>query len=78
MAGIGGVSMDFRLTETYFTVDHIHILPVVLFLIVTIIPFWPIFRKAGFSGALSLLMLIPGVNLIVLYIVAFSHPRGSQ
>ncbi len=70
--------MDFRLTETYFTVDHIHILPVVLFLIVTIIPFWPIFRKAGFSGALSLLMLIPGVNLIVLYIVAFSHPRGSQ
>ena len=70
--------MDFRLTETYFTVDHIHILPAVLLLIVTIIPFWPIFRKAGFSGALSLLMLIRGVNLIVLYIVAFSHPRASQ
>jgi hypothetical protein len=78
MAGIRGVSMDVFLTETYFTVARIGILPTVLLLIVAIIPFWPIFRKAGFPGALSLLMLIPGVNLVLLYVVAFSHPRVSQ
>ena len=70
--------MDWFITETYFTVARIHILPTVLLFIVAIIPFWQIFRKAGFPGALSLLMLIPGVNLILLYIVAFSHPRASQ
>ena len=70
--------MDVFLTETYFTVARIGILPTVLLLIVAIIPFWPIFRKAGFPGALSLLMLIPGVNLVLLYVVAFSHPRVSQ
>jgi hypothetical protein len=65
--------MDFHLTETYYTVDHIHVLPTIAFLIVAIVPFWPIFRKAGFSGALSLLMLVPGVNLVLLYVVAFSR-----
>ena len=59
--------MDRFITETYFILARIHILPTVLLLIVAIIPFWPIFRKAGFPGALSLLMLIPGVNLILLY-----------
>ena len=36
------------------------------------IPYWRIFSKAGFSGWLSLLMIVPLVNLIILYIVAFS------
>jgi hypothetical protein len=36
-------------------------------------PFWKIFGKAGFSPWLSLLVLIPVVNLVVLYIVAFSR-----
>lgn len=40
---------------------------------VLVIPYWKIFSKAGFAGALSLLMLVPLVNLIVLYIVAFSE-----
>jgi hypothetical protein len=37
-----------------------------------IIPFWQIFKKAGFAPALSLLIVIPLVNLIVLYVIAFS------
>lgn len=37
-----------------------------------VIPFWQIFLKAGYSGWLSLLMLLPLVNLIALYILAFS------
>jgi len=36
-------------------------------------PFWKIFAKAGFSPWLSLLVLIPLANLVVLYIVAFSR-----
>jgi hypothetical protein len=36
-------------------------------------PFWKIFAKAGFSPWLALLVLVPLVNLIVLYVVAFSR-----
>ena len=43
-----------------------------VFLVVYIIPYWMIFKKAGFAPALSLLMMIPGVKLIVLYVIAFS------
>ncbi len=39
---------------------------------IVVIPYWKIFSKAGFSGWLSLLMFLPLINLIVLYIVAFS------
>ncbi len=35
-------------------------------------PFWEILRKAGFHPILSLLMLLPLVNLVALYVVAFS------
>ena len=45
----------------------------VLVLPIFVIPYWKIFSKAGFAGALSLLMLVPLVNLIVLYVIAFSE-----
>jgi hypothetical protein len=35
-------------------------------------PYWMIFKKAGFSPWLALLILVPFANLLVLYIVAFS------
>lgn len=37
-----------------------------------IIMWWNIFAKAGYSGARSLLLLIPIVNLIILIMFAFS------
>lgn len=40
---------------------------------IVILPYWKIFAKAGFSGWLSLLMMIPLINLGVLYVVAFSE-----
>jgi uncharacterized protein YybS (DUF2232 family) len=53
-----------------------HLLIVLFFLpvyfVVGIIPYWMIFKKAGFAPALSLLMVIPGVKLIVVYVIAFS------
>lgn len=39
-------------------------------------PFWKIFAKAGFSPWLSLLILVPIVNLVTLYVVAFSRWPG--
>lgn len=35
--------------------------------------YWKIFSKAGYSGALSLLMLVPLVNLIVFIWFAFAQ-----
>ncbi|NUQ27463.1 MAG: hypothetical protein HOQ35_02960 [Acidobacteriaceae bacterium] len=40
-----------------------------------VIPFWQIFKKTGFPAPLSILMLIPVVNLILLYVIAFSKNR---
>jgi uncharacterized RDD family membrane protein YckC len=48
------------------------LLAIFVFLPLFVIPYWKIFSKAGFAGALSLLMIVPFVNLIVLYVVAFS------
>lgn len=41
--------------------------------LVFIVPFWKITSKAGYSGWLSLLMIVPGVNLIFLYFIAFAN-----
>lgn len=40
---------------------------------VVVVPFWRIFAKAGFHGALSLLMLVPFVNVIMIFVLAFSE-----
>ncbi len=47
----------------------------VMFLIMAvliILPFWFIFSKAGHSKWLSLLMVVPVVNAVMLYFLAFS------
>ncbi|MGI5917990.1 MAG: hypothetical protein ACOX9A_16260 [Anaerolineae bacterium] len=40
-------------------------------LILSVVIYWRIFSKAGYSGALGLLMFIPIANLIALLILAF-------
>jgi hypothetical protein len=40
---------------------------------IVIIPLWKICTKAGLSGPLSLLTIIPFGMLIVLYVIAFSQ-----
>ena len=47
----------------------------VMFLIMAvliILPFWFIFSKAGHSKWLSLLMVVPVVNIVMVYFLAFS------
>jgi hypothetical protein len=39
---------------------------------VLIVPFWFIFSKAGYSKWLSLLIVVPLVNVILLYFLAFA------
>jgi hypothetical protein len=51
------------------------ILFVVLFMgiVLGVLPYWFIFRKAGFAPALSLLMIIPLVNVVMLFFLAFAE-----
>jgi hypothetical protein len=63
-----------------FQPTHVLILTVItgIILLITgiiLLPYWVIFKKAGYSPWLSLLVLIPLINLIVLYVVAFSQWR---
>ena len=41
--------------------------------VLMVIPFWRICRRLGFHGALGLLVLIPIVNLVFFYFLAFSR-----
>jgi hypothetical protein len=42
-------------------------------IVIALVPYWKIFGKAGFSPWLSLLMVIPLVNFVMLYVLAFSE-----
>ena len=42
-----------------------------------IIPFWFIFKKSGMGAPLSLLMILPIVNIVMLYVLAFSKLEGG-
>src|SRR5947199_7274791 len=42
-------------------------------LVLSIVIFWRIFSKAGYSGAMSLLLFVPIANIIVLCILAFGQ-----
>jgi len=42
-------------------------------LAVTVLPFWMIFKKAGFSPRLALTQLVPLVNLAALFYLAFAE-----
>lgn len=41
-------------------------------LILLLLPAWRIVRRAGFSGAWSLLLFIPLVNVVAVYVFAFT------
>jgi len=40
--------------------------------LIWIVPFWMIFKKAGFHPALSLLMIFPFINVILFLYLAFA------
>ena len=58
-----------------FTLPHLLFLSIMFSFTgpLLVIPYWQIFKKAGFSPLLSVLVLVPIANLIILYLVAFSE-----
>jgi len=50
-------------------------LVIVMFPVILIAPIWAIVRKAGFSPWFSLFILVPWVNVVMLYVFAFSRWR---
>lgn len=47
-----------------------HLLILLAFVAFALFPSWRILNKAGYSGAWSILTLVPGVNLLVLWVFA--------
>jgi len=45
---------------------------VILGVLLAVIPWWKICTKAGFPGALALLMLVPLANIILPFYIAFA------
>ncbi len=41
--------------------------------VLVVVPVWRICTKAGYSGWLSLLVLVPIANLVLLYFLAFAE-----
>ena len=59
----------------FFQPWHLIVLLFTFFLVIIpfwVIPFWQIFKKAGFPPALSLLMIFPLLNFILVCVLAFS------
>lgn len=63
--------MDVNPVEGLFSAFIVVIVIVVAMVVVMIIPYWKIYQRTGQSPALSLLMLVPLVNIIMLFILAF-------
>jgi len=51
----------------------LHLLWMIVMMILVVVPFWKICVKAGYSGWFSLLILLPLINLVFLYFLAFSE-----
>ncbi|GAC1503601.1 MAG: hypothetical protein NVS1B14_09060 [Vulcanimicrobiaceae bacterium] len=46
---------------------------ILIVVVLSLVVYWRIATKAGYAGALSLLMFVPFVNLVMLLIFAFSE-----
>ncbi|PDQ19972.1 hypothetical protein CN311_16720 [Mesorhizobium sanjuanii] len=58
-----------------FSVFHWLILLIIC--VVLVVPYWRIFPRAGWPSALSLLMVVPLVNFVLLWILAFKKWPGD-
>jgi hypothetical protein len=51
---------------------------VLAYILVFMVPVWKIVSKAGYSGAWSLLALIPLLNIIMLWVFAFARWPNAE
>ncbi len=55
------------------------LITLVLIVVLYVVPMWKIARKAGYAGSLSLLMLVPGLNIVLLWLFALADwPIGQN
>ena len=45
----------------------------IIFAVIAVVPFWRLCARVGYSPWLSLLILVPLVNIIFIYFLAFSE-----
>ena len=48
-------------------------IPLLIILVLLVVPYWKIRSRSGHSGAWGLLMLVPLVNVISLWVLAFKR-----
>ncbi|HYK35981.1 hypothetical protein [Alloacidobacterium sp.] len=50
-------------------------LPILILIgsLIVIIPYWMIFKKAAFPAFLGILMVVPLVNIVLLYVLVFAQ-----
>lgn len=46
---------------------------IVVYVAIVVIPFFQLWKRTGHNGWISLLMLVPFVNLVMLYVLAFKR-----
>ncbi len=63
--------------DNLFTPMHLIVLLIVPVLFI-ILPFWRIFSKAGMPAPLALLMVVPFVNIAMLYFLAYAPWPTNQ
>jgi ATP-dependent Zn protease len=54
-----------------------NVFPYIVLFLLTLPPFWAIFKKAGFKPVFSLLIVVPFVNIAVIYALAFTKWKIS-
>ncbi len=70
--------MDEQVFRHGMSIGAIQILFIVGYILIFIVPIWKIVSKAGYSGAWSLLMIIPVLNVIMLWVFAFSRWPNTE
>ncbi len=75
---VARVNVVIRTPRSHF-LGHllVNVGPIALVLLLVVPPFWVIFKKAGFQPILSVLTLIPLLNVVLLYFVAFSEWKSG-
>ena len=62
----------------YETMGGGHTLWMLVLALVVVVPFWRISQRAGYSGWLSLLIVVPLVNIAYVYFLAFAPWRSQR
>ncbi len=42
-----------------------------VYILLIVVPFWQLWRRTGHSGWIAVLMIVPVVNLVMLWVLAF-------